>query len=73
MFYAQRKIDLLDRKYNFIIELPPSDFLLELENFVHFVLTPYFCTKTCKQRRFLFNLNKLMQTEGISIPILGID
>jgi len=37
------------------------------------ILTPYFCTKTCKQRRFLFNLNTLLQTEGISIPILGID
>ncbi len=36
-------------------------------------LVPYFCTKTCKQRRFLFKLNKLMQTEGISIPILGVD
>lgn len=43
---------------------PNFQFLLP-QNF-----TPYFCTKTCKQRRFLFNLNSLMQTEGISIPIL---
>lgn len=39
MFYANRKINLLDRKFEFIIKLPPGDFLLELENFVHFVLT----------------------------------
>ena len=37
------------------------------------LLLPYFCTKTCKQRRFLFILNTYMQTEGISNPILGID
>jgi hypothetical protein len=45
----------------------------QLERAINLSLTPYFCTKTCKQRRFLFILNTYMQTEGISNPILGID
>jgi len=34
-------------------------------------LIPYFCTKTCKQRGFLFKMGALMQTEADSIRDLA--
>lgn len=37
MFYQKRLIDLLDRKFDLVNKLPPQEFLLELENFVHFI------------------------------------
>lgn len=38
MLYQERLVDLLDRKYKHLIELPISDFLVELAQFVDFVL-----------------------------------
>ena len=38
MYLQDGLLDLLDRKYRLRIESPPTDFLLELESFVRFVL-----------------------------------
>jgi hypothetical protein len=39
MLYQNQLTDLLDRKFRLVTELPAKDFILELENFVHFVRT----------------------------------
>lgn len=39
MLYQSRLIDLLDRKFNLINGFSSGDFLLELENFIHFTET----------------------------------
>jgi hypothetical protein len=38
MYYQDRLVDLLDRKFKLVNELPPRDFLLEIGNFVDFIL-----------------------------------
>lgn len=39
MYYQDRLIDLLDRKFRFVNDLPQRDFLLHLGDFIDFVLT----------------------------------
>ena len=38
MSYQDRFVDLLDRKYQLVVDAPQEDFLLELERFFRFIV-----------------------------------
>lgn len=54
MFFQDRVIDLLDRKFDFVMNSPSYDFILELEAFIDYILSDGLLKSHCDQLYSIF-------------------